>query len=123
MSDSDFELKLKDVLKRALVDAKSRHQHPFPSVPPKLVKSRKNPLNIFLELIIIAIISTPTITYSPSKPMDREQKGPKYYQIDNAKIEITVKAASADDLPNIRIGPGFSFYKVKKTIQKYLWPK
>jgi hypothetical protein len=114
-NDPDFESKLKEVLKRAVMDARKRQdRHPIPAALPIPIKTRRSPLNYFLRLVVIMLVSMLTISYTPSHQRNHTAKTPVYYPIDSSRIEITVKAASADDIPKIRIGPGCSFFRSQK---------
>ncbi len=82
--------------------------------PQKSESKKKSPiLKVALVTLAGILIFTLSFTYNPKESQIVADDTPKYYPINGSQIEITVKAASADDFPRIRIGPGCSFFKSK----------
>lgn len=51
-----------------------------------------------------------SFSYNPEPESRNNAKPTVYYPIEKPPIEINIKAASANDFPKIRIGPGCSFF-------------
>jgi len=85
----------------------------------KPTKSKK-PLLLKVVFVSLAgiLIFALSITYDPQTTTSGTDTAPKYHPIEKSHIEITVKAASADDVPRIRIGPGCSMFQTKPKVIK-----